>query len=605
MAPVRTSLLSELKRRNVLRVAMAYAAVAWLLIQVVETVLPLYGFEDSAARTIVTILIVGFFPAIVLAWVFEWTPEGIRKDSEAAPREPGSGKWLDRVIVLTLVVAVSFFAIDKFVFDPARDAEIVEQAMEQGRREGMLGAYGEKSIAVLPFENLSHDPAQDYFGLGIAEEVLNLLARIPTLRVISRTSSFKLSEQELDVPAIAARLDVAHVLEGSVRVSGNQLRITAQLIEGETNSHIWSDTWDRDLGDVFAIQDEIASEVVERLEILLSGDMPRSVRTDPVVYALTLQAREHDRPVLTADPEIGVELLRRALELDPDYVPALLQLNYFAWTLVREHGDDAGEMARLERDTFNHAVAIAPDDPEVVARRAWEAFEIEHNWPIAATLFERAVALDPGNPRVLQWSAAYAGIIGQLDTAITLRERQLSIDPLCVFCAYHLMRHTYRAGRTDESIEWHRVFLDMGGSGGYMRLGKVHLVRGEPDLALQVFKKQQDTLLNQVGQAMALHDLGREDEAQAMLRDLAPDVDRERAGWLAQAYAWIGDVDGAFGWLARFHERDDYRYFFLDMTEPMFEKLHDDPRWLDLRRKVRLSSEQLARIEFDPRLPQA
>ena len=584
---------------------MAYAAVAWLLIQVAETVLPLYGFDDSAARTVVTIVIVGFFPAIVLAWVFEWTPEGIRKDSEAAPREPGSGKWLDRGIILTLVVAVSFFAIDKYVFDPARDAAIVEQAIEQGRREGMLGTYGEQSIAVLPFENLSDDPAQDFFGLGIAEELLNLLARIPTLRVISRTSSFKVSEQELDVPEIAARLDVAHVLEGSVRVAGNQLRITAQLIEGTTNSHIWSDTWDRELGDVFAIQDEIASEVVQRLEILLSGEMPRSVRTDPVAYALTLQAREHDRPVLIADPDVGVELLRRALELDPDYIPALLQLNYFAWTLARENRDDAGEMARLERDTYNHAVAIAQDDPEVVARRAWEAFEVEHNWPVAATLFEQAVALDPGNPRVLQWSSAYANIIGQHDTAIRLRERQLSIDPLCIFCAYQLMRLTYRAGRTDESIEWHRVFLDMGGSGGYSRLGKVHLVRGEPDLALHVFKKQEDTVLNLAGQAMALHDLGREDEARAMLADLAPDVDRERARWLAEAHAWIGEVDGAFGWLARFHERDDYRYFFIDMTDPIFENLYDDPRWLDLRRKVRLSSEQLATIEFDPRLPQA
>jgi adenylate cyclase len=603
IAGVTRSILSELKRRNVLRVAMAYAAIAWLLIQIAETVMPLYGFDDSAARTIVTVLVVGFVPVIALAWIFEWTPEGIRRDANAPPRAPGEGKWLDRVIVVTLVIAVIYFAIDKFVFDPARDAAKIEEAKEEGRKEGLLGVYGEQSIAVLPFDNLSDDPTQDFFGLGIAEEMLNLLARIPELRVISRTSSFRLSEQGLDIPEIAERLDVANVLEGSVRVAGNKLRITAQLIEGATNSHIWSDTWDRELSDIFAIQDEIAAEIVRRLEILLSGEMPRSVRTDPVTYALTLEAREHDRPTSTADPYRGVELLRQALELDPDYVPALLQLNYFAWQIARYGEHDTDEMSRLERETYHHVVEIAPDDPEVVARRAWEAFEIEHDWPTAANLFERAVNLDPGNPRVLQWSSAYSHIIGRHDTAITLRRRQLSIDPLCVTCAFNLMRSNYAARRTDEALEWHRVFREMGGSGGYMTLGKIHLLRGEPELALQAYEKEEDTFLKATGEVMALHDLGREQEVRALLADLESEVERQDVVWLAEAAAWIGDVDGAFKWLEHHYEADNYRYFFFHVYDPIFEKLHDDPRWLALRRKVNMSEQQLAAIEFNPRLP--
>ena len=551
MAFMRRSFLSELRRRNVLRVATAYAAISWLLIQVAETVLPLYGVDDAVTRTVVTVLVVGFVPVIALAWVFEWTPEGIRRDSEAAPKAPGSSKWLDRVIVVTLVIAVSYFAIDKFVFAPARDAAKIEEAKEKGRQEGLLGNYGEQSIAVLPFDNLSDEPSQDFFGLGIAEEVLNLLARIPELRVISRTSSFRLSEEGLDVPEIAERLDVAHVLEGSVRVAGNKLRVTAQLIEGDTNSQLWSDKWDRQLSDIFAIQDEIAAEVVKRLEILLSGEMPRSMRTDPVAYALTLEAREHDRPTPTADPYRGVELLQQALELDPNYVPALLQLNYFAWQIKSSGERDREEMAHLERRTYHHVVEIAPEDPEVVARRAWEAFEIEHDWPAAADLFERAVLLDPGNPQVLRWSASYAHIIGQFDTAIALRKRQLDIDPLCATCAFALMWSSYYARQTDAALKWYRIFEEIGGQSGLMTLGKIRLLRGEPELAMQLYEKQEARFpfLAATGKVMALHDLGREEEARALLAERESAAGREHAGWLAEANAWIGDIDGAFLWL--------------------------------------------------------
>jgi tetratricopeptide (TPR) repeat protein len=327
--------------------------------------------------------------------------------------------------------------------------------------------------------------------------------------------------------------------------------------------------------------------------------MPRSVRTDPIAYALTLEARQHDRPTATADPRRGVELLQQALELDPDYVKALLELNYAAWGIVRFEESDADEMSRLERETYHRAVEIAPDDPEVVARRAWEAFEIEHDWPAAARLLERAVSLDPGNPRVLRWSSAYAKFIGLSDTAIALRRRELSIDPLCGSCAYNLMVCNYFARRTDAALEWNRVFREMEGEGGYITLGKIYLLRGEAELALQAFEEQEGNSMK----AAALHDLGRVQEARVLLADTGAEVDRDEAGLRAQAAAWIGDIDGAFEWLRRYLEPDDYRYFFLHINDPIFEKLHDDPRWSALRRKVNLSEEQVAAIDFDPRLP--
>jgi TolB-like protein len=441
------SFLSELKRRNVLRVAMAYAAIAWLLVQIAETVMPLYGFSEDAVRTIVTVLAVGFVPVVILAWVFEWTPEGIQTDEAAQGTAPRDTRWLDRGIIVTLLIAVTYFAVDKYLLQPEPTH------------------YGDKSIAVLPFDNLSDDPAQDYFGLGIAEEMLNLLSRIPELRVISRTSSFELDDQGLEIPEIAERLDVAHVLEGSVRRAGNRLRITAQLIEGATDTHIWSDTWDRELDDVFAIQDEIADEVVRRLEVILSRGMPRSERTDPLAWDLLLQSREAVSGAGDDDPFRALELAQQALEHDPDYIPALLQLNYVAWDLANYWPVDAEEMFRLERQAYARAVEIAPDHPEVLARRAWEEFEIHNNWQRAAELVERAVSIAPGEVRVLYVAGNFAHLTGFFDIAERIRRRMLNIDPLCVNCVYGLMKGAYVARRYDEALEWHAKFRGIGAAG--------------------------------------------------------------------------------------------------------------------------------------------
>ena len=233
------SLFNELKRRNVLRVAAGYIVTSWLVIQVVETIFPAFGFGDAAIRVVVIFFAAAFVPVLILTWVFEWTPQGFRKDSavdHAQPARASAQRAFDRVVMVILALAVGFFAFDKFVLDPARDAEKFETAREEGRTEAVIKAYGDKSIAVIPFVNLSSDPEQEFFADGVAEEVLNLLARIPELRVISRSSSFTFRGDELEIPEIARRLNVAHILEGSVRKAGNRIRITAQLIEASSDT---------------------------------------------------------------------------------------------------------------------------------------------------------------------------------------------------------------------------------------------------------------------------------------------------------------------------------------------------------------------------------
>ncbi|HEX5764161.1 MAG TPA: hypothetical protein VFY27_01235, partial [Woeseiaceae bacterium] len=288
------SFLKELERRNVVRVALAYLAAAWLFIEVADTVLPRLGFSDAAVTNVILLLAIGFVPVLVLAWVFEWTPEGMRRDTGETTREAAApaNKRLDRIIMVTLALAVGYFAVDKFVFDPSRDASLRDRAQQEGRTAAYTDAYGERSIAVLPFDNLSSDPEQGFFADGISEELLNLLARVEGLRVISRTSAFSFKDSNEDLRSIAAKLDVAHILEGSVRRSGNRIRITAQLIDARNDAHLWSETYDRILDDIFDIQDEVAAHVVEQLKLTLALAPPRATRANLQAYTLYLKAQQ-------------------------------------------------------------------------------------------------------------------------------------------------------------------------------------------------------------------------------------------------------------------------------------------------------------------------
>jgi len=218
---------------------------AWLILQVVELIFPVYGFSDAAIRFVISALAVGLIPVVILAWAFELTPEGFRKEQDVdqpQPVAPQAGKKLDRAIMVLLAVALGYFAFDKFVMSESREAEIAEAARQEGRTDAVVESYGELSIAVLPFVDMSPGKDQEYMSDGIAEELLNLLTRIPELRVTSRSSAFSFKGKDIDIPTTAQQLNAAYILEGSVRKAGDQLRITAQLIEGRSDTQRWSKT---------------------------------------------------------------------------------------------------------------------------------------------------------------------------------------------------------------------------------------------------------------------------------------------------------------------------------------------------------------------------
>ncbi len=296
---------AELKRRRVFRVMAVYGGVAFVVLQVADILQEGLRLPDSFLPFITATALLGFPVAIALAWAFDLTPQGMQRTADAAPGElteiltaPASKRWPAGLLALVGVIALvagAWFAgrqsAPAVTADAAARSEDGARADADATSTATTGPAPE-SIAVLPFVNMSSDPEQEYFSDGISEELLNLLAQIPDLQVTSRSSAFSFKNQDLDIPEIARRLNVAHVLEGSVRKSGDQVRITAQLIDARSDTHLWSNTWDRTLDDIFAVQDEIAADVAEQLQVDAAGHRAGGPAVDPEAYALFLQARQ-------------------------------------------------------------------------------------------------------------------------------------------------------------------------------------------------------------------------------------------------------------------------------------------------------------------------
>ena len=325
------SFYTELRRRNVFKVAIVYSAVAWLLLQVSDTLGPALHLPEWFVSAVAFLLILGFPVAIIFAWAFDLTPEGLKRETKADPAAPMAGKTgkkLNYIVVAALVLALSYFVFDKVALDSGRDAAEISTADQVAQQQPaeIESAGIDNSIAVLPFVNMSSDEEQEYFSDGLSEELLNLLAGIPELKVAARTSSFSFKGKDLGIPEIASRLNVAHVLEGSVRKHGNQLRITAQLIQADNGYHLWSETYDRQLDNVFQIQEDIAIAVVDALRITLLGEVPKTRKTDPRAYQLFLEGHYLKRQISSDSLNRAIEAFKQAVEIDPAYVPAWAEL---------------------------------------------------------------------------------------------------------------------------------------------------------------------------------------------------------------------------------------------------------------------------------------
>ncbi|NBB93647.1 MAG: tetratricopeptide repeat protein [Gammaproteobacteria bacterium] len=606
-------LLSELKRRNVLRAGAAYIVTAWLVIQVVETILPAFGFGDSAVRYVTITLMIGIVPVVVLSWVFEWTPEGLRRDADVEPGDsiaPRTGRLLDRMIIVVLALGLAYFGFDKFVLAPARDdarasqvAEQIDEARREGRSDALIESFGDNSIAVLPFVNMSADPEQEYFSDGISEELLNLLAQIPELRVISRSSAFAFKGKDINIVDVGRQLNVAHVLEGSVRKSGDRIRITAQLIESGTDTHMWSQTYDRTMGDVFAIQDDIAAVVVERLKLEILGEEPVSRPVDPDAYELFLQARHLARSGSDEGLETAIDLYHQTLVIDPDYVAAWDHLAVAYDNRVAMGLLPVEEGALLARRATERALELDPDYAPAYTELAWIAMQYDNDLAAAARHLERAQQLDPDNTSTLGVTAVLLNNLARLPEALAINRYTLSRDPLNSAVLHNTGAVLFRLERFDEALEsWGRLLeLQPDHVGTHYFLGLVRLYKGEPDAALVEFQGESFEPLSVAGKAMAFHALGRIDEYESSLQTLIDRWGVDAASAVARVYATTGQIDPAFEWLEKMVESGNGGQ--INPIDPGFEALSDDARWNELLERVNKAPEQLEAIEFDVRLP--
>jgi TolB-like protein/Flp pilus assembly protein TadD len=582
------SFVSELKRRNVIRAAILYLGAVWALAQGVSQLGPSLGAPEWATRWFLVAAAIGFPLWLAFAWFYEFTPEGLMRESEIDPAKSvtyHSGRKLDFAIIGVLAVAVVLLLTDRFV-------------LRRGVNETTAVLIREKSIAVLPFVNMSSDKEQEFFSDGISEELLNVLSKVPQLQVAARTSSFSFKGKQIEIPEIARQLHVANVLEGSVRKSGDRLRITAQLIHAAEGYHLWSETYDRKLDDIFKIQDEIAGEVVKQLKVTLLGAAPTVRPTDPKAYTLYLQAVQLKRQFTPEAFRQSDALLNQVLQIDPRYAPAWSQL---AKNSVNEGFEGllpSSEGLARGREANERALTIDPDYAPAHARLGSIA-AYNNDFVAAAKHFERALALDPSDVTVLDEVAVFLKSLGRLQEALALNEAIVRRDPVSLAALNNLGNAQLLTGHFDAAIASFRTVLRLspGYGGAQYLIGEAMLLKGDAPAALTEIEQEKGEVLRLIGLSMAYHALGRKTESDAALRTLTAKFEKDWSYNIAFVYAFRGEADKAFDWLDKAVQHQDAGFSEI-VSENLFDNIHSDPRWLPFLRKLGRAPEQLAKIEF-------
>jgi TolB-like protein/Flp pilus assembly protein TadD len=594
------SLFEELKRRNVFRVGIAYSVASWLLLQLSDVLAPLLNLPETAQRYVLFALVIGFIPALIFAWAFELTPDGIRKEKDIDRSQsiaPQTGRKLDRTIIVILALAVAFLLYKQL----GRQTGEPDKVAAQAPVEKSLPASTVKSVAVLPFVNMSSDPEQEYFSDGLSEELLNRLAKNNQLHVAARTSAFQFKGQNLDITEIGRQLNVAHVLEGSVRKSGNRLRITAQLIQVDNGFHLWSETYEREMDDVFAIQDDISSAISRALEIELGMDTGASGNTQPTqnieAYNHYLQARfllaqRGEENMRKAD-----ELFAEAIALDPGFSSAWSG-KAFNMVLLYNYSISmsAEEASRKARQAATRALELDPTNAEALTAIG-RSLAYMFDWKAAKASFEHAYALGPNDVGVLNLYGDFMGNTGDFEQGINLKRQAINLDPLSGVHLSDLAQILSYAGRYDEAeisarrgvtlspntINWASRLIEI-----LVLNQKLAEARAEAEQTSQ--RLTEDPALQKYlarWQSMIYY---RENNTEKLRELVAKEIHANQDNTLKYSSmdsAWIGffvfcldGPDAALPWLEQaYNEKNDPLISPLIFYLP--ERMSDDPEWLE------------------------
>ena len=498
--------------------------------------------------------------------------------SSRSSRQALSSRLLVSLVVLAL--ALGYFALDKFVFSPERQAANVEEARLQGRSDALVESYGDRSIAVLPLVDMSVQGDQEYLSDGVAEELTNLLAKIPEFRVTSRSSAFAFKGEKIDIPAIAKSLGVAYILEGSLRMAGNQLRITTQLIDARSDTHVWSQTYDRSIDDIFAIQDEIAAAVVRELKVTLLGELPEQRPTDPEVYTLYLQGIHFINRGGKENAQRAVQVLKQALAIDPEYAPAWSRLSYAYGRLEFYGGLPLDEGIALAMQALDKALEIDDQLASAWASLAWMKRTVFWDWQGARAALEKALQLEPNNVQVISVAASIASTFGELDKSIELFERKVESNPLSLSTLVALGNRYVAVGRHVEARTLYERVLALNPEypGTRVKIAGTYLYEGRPEEALAKLTGLPNGAGFRQIKAAALFDMGEIQKAQMTLDDIIESPSKDGPLPVALLYAWRGENDEAFEWLEMALEQRIPTLSYI-LINPVLSRLKDDPRF--------------------------
>ncbi len=474
------------------------------------------------------------------------------------------------------------------------------------RADSASGEIVQPSIAVLPFVNLSRDEENEYFADGLSEELLNVLAKIRGLRVASRTSAFSFKGKDVDIPTVAQKLNVATVLEGSVRKSGKRVRITAQLIQVASDSHLWSETYDRELDDIFAVQDDIAQSVVKELRAALLGerietaagtsaaaDVRRATtgRSDnPEAFQLYLQGKFFGERVTQADTDKAIDMFRRALAIDPKFALALTGLSRVHQVQAGYGFSPIAEGFEQAREAAQQALQLAPDlaDAHVQLGLVHEGYD--WNWMAADASFRRALELAPGDASALQAAAGLTRILGRFDEGIALIRKAIALDPLSARTHRQAGNIYFMADRLDAAAAAFRLAIDLDPNAGLSHafLAVVRLVQDRPEEAMGLAKAESHDVFRNVALAMIHHRLGNAGESEAALQALIDGFGWTAAYQIAEVYAWRNEIEKAYEWLERAYTQRDPGVSYAS-TDRLLKPLHGDHRWRSFVQRMGLT----------------
>jgi TolB-like protein/Tfp pilus assembly protein PilF len=609
---------AELKRRNVFRMGIAYVVVAWVMLQGIDFTLDIIAAPNWVMQVFVMAGFAGLPIVLVIAWIFELTPEGIKRESEIDRSQSitrRTSQKLDRTIIVFLVFAVVFLLADRFMTqeDTPISTPTAESTVTQTDTSDQNATSSKRSIAVLPFVNMSSDPEQEYFSDGLSEELLNRLAKNDRLHVAARTSSFQFKGQNQDIGNIGRQLKVDNILEGSVRKSGNRLRITAQLIQVDNGYHLWSETYERELDDVFAIQDDISLAITKALEAELGASTAASSQkpTENLeAYQLYLQARYLQAKRGGDNLIKSVELFKHATDLDSNFSKAWSGMAFTyglipAYTL-KISATDAGKFGL---ESANNAIRIDPNNPEayMVLGRIFAHTKI--NIEMARENFEKAYNLAPNNADIVNMYGDFLALIGNFPKALKIESRAIELDPLAavhhsdlafLFLILNQDENALAPAKTSislapDSFDRHDAYIvTLIMLGQYEQaIEAIHVAKRTPDA---------DPGFITTWWAMLYYHQGDRENLRNILikrQELANSSDKVFMTVTAFFVAWLDGVDAAIPLLQESYDtKEQYlvwpEYFFLP------EVVSDDPAWLAFWQQPGLAELIEARREFGP-----